>query len=207
MKNVVANKVLKSKASSANLNKNTSGNRDTAKLSMTSLQEEGCHLLARESSKLSQKSTNEEETFKRDQTRLSQKSTHSISENGSCVPCNPSNKLPQTCSDDFTDLAAIEDGQSKNSSVDSGTGSFSHHDTQSGSGSHKQLPNNRLVQNPRNVKQTAGDVGNPQAKQNQKKLETKPPPQSPHSKVEQNRSAGSTSVNGIELTQVDDSNV
>ena len=199
MKTVVTNKVLKSKASSASLQQTTAVNRDTAKLSKTSVQEEECHPLARESSKLSQISSksNVEDSSNKDQTRLSQKSNNSVGEIGSYAQSNPSNKLPQAYTDNLTDL---EDNQSKNSSLDSGTGSCSQHDTQSGSGSHKQLPNNHLVQNPKSLKKTAGDVS--QAKPKHKKLEASSPS---HSDVEQRKSARSTSVNAIELTQVDES--
>lgn len=197
MKNVVENKVLRSRASSESLlSKGVNSSRDKTKNSIP----EESEALARETSKLSQKSvhSNAEDpltNFNRDRTRLSQRSTHSLSELGSSAPANPSNKVPQTYGDEFTDLASIEDNQSKNSSVDSGTGSFSQHDTQSGCGSQRQLPNNHLVQN----------SNNKQSRQKHRKFNAKSPPPSGHIKAEERKSAGSTSVNAIELTPVDES--
>ena len=164
-----------------------------------SIPEEG-EALARESSKLSQnsvKSSTEDNlpNFNRDQSKLSHRSSHSLNELGSSAPANPSNKVPQAYGDEFTDLASISDDQSKNSSVDSGTGSFSQHDTQSGCGSQRQLPNNHLVQNSNNKK----------PRQKHRKFDAKSPPPSRHIKAEERKSVGSTSVNAIELTPVDES--
>ena len=197
MKNVVENKVLKSKASSTSLiSKGVNSNRGNARNSIP----EETDALIRENSKLSQRSvkSNTEDNLtnlNRDQTKLSHKSSHSSSELGSSAPANPSNKLPQTYGDEFTDLASISDTQSKNSSVDSGTGSFSQNDTQSGCGSQRQVPNNHLVQNSNNKK----------PKQKHRKFDAKSPPAFRHVKAEERKSAGSTSVNAIELTPVDES--
>ena len=98
MKNVVENKVLRSRASSESLlSKGVNSSRDKTKNSIP----EESEALARETSKLSQKSvhSNAEDpltNFNRDRTRLSQRSTHSLSELGSSAPANPSNKVPQT---------------------------------------------------------------------------------------------------------------
>ncbi len=231
MKNVVANKVLKSKASSRSLKRdNTSGSngsasrlpsRDNSKLSKSSIQELDPGSLVRDSSRLSLTSvkSNIEDytaTFNRnDSNRLSQKSTQSANEQAPPSSLTPSSsgksqsqqqlQAPNPEGTGFTDLAAIDDEHRKSSSLDSGTGSCSPPDSQSGSNG--QLPNNHVA--PKTNKKTEAEVNQPKAPVEKTEQEPVQRPSSgkQHNPVRERKSNGATSVNAIELTPIDDSKV
>ncbi len=216
MKDVVTNKVLKSKPSSKSLKRDSSGNmstqprrlsRDNSKLVSGSDQKDESPALIKESSTLSLMSvkSNLEQyssSFNRGDNNLqSQRATQSLTETTTVdetSPTTPSKNLqiPQSVDEDrfaeFTDLASIADEQSKNSSLDSGTGSFTPVETRAGStsGSQKALPNNH-------VQKTSGET------QSGKVTKEKSVTKKAHKPIQVKNSSGAASVNAIELTPVD----
>ena len=154
------------------------------------------------------------ESLSRENSKSSQKSVKSNSESAHPSNVNSTNKKPAT--DNFTDLAHIVDETSKNSSVDSGTGSFQE-STHSGLGSIKHLPNHterhiiKAITHPSPVSEKM--AGMKKRTQSAKKFDTRSPSHITGSKDmgsrsdSGSRSAGSASVTAIQLTPLDESKV